>query len=45
VGSVGPKTFSGLGPDNTVAAKNALTAATQETVKILVDQLNAKGIR
>lgn len=45
VGSVGPKTFSGLGPDQTVAARNALVAATKETAKILVDQLNAKGIR
>ena len=45
VGSVGPKTFSGLGPDQAVAARNALVAATKETAKILVDQLNAKGIR
>lgn len=45
VGSVGPKTFSGLGPDQGVAARNALVAATKETAKILVDQLNAKGIR
>lgn len=45
VGSVGPKTFSGLGPDQGVAAKNALIAATKETAKVLVDQLNAKGIR
>lgn len=45
VGSVGPKTFSGLGPDQGVAARNALVAATKETAKVLVDQLNAKGIR
>ena len=45
VAAAGPKTFSGLGPDGTVATKNALVAATKETVKTLVDQLNAKGIR
>lgn len=45
VGSVGPKTFSGLGPDQSVATRNALVAATKETAKIFADQLNAKGIR
>ncbi len=45
VGSVGPKTFSGLGPDQGVAARNALVAATKETARTLVEQLNAKGIR
>ncbi len=45
VGSVGPKTFSGLGPDQSVATRNALVAATRETAKIFADQLNAKGIR
>ena len=45
VGSVGPKQFSGLGPDQSVASRNALSDAAHETAKILVDQLNAKGIR
>lgn len=45
VGSVGPKQFSGLGPDQSVASRNALADAAHETAKILVDQLNAKGIR
>ena len=45
IGSVGPKQYSGLGPDQGVAAKNALAIAARELAKTLVDQLNAKGIR
>lgn len=45
IGSVGPKQFSGLGPDQAVASKNALTLAARELAQALVDQLNAKGIR
>ena len=45
VGSVGPKQFAGLGPDQVVAKRNALTVAANELARALVDQLNAKGIR
>lgn len=45
VGSVGPKQYYGLGPDQSVASRNALSSAADETARILVDQLNAKGIR
>ena len=45
VGSVGPKQYSGLGPDQSIAAKNALAAASKDLAQTLVDQLNAKGIR
>lgn len=45
VGSVGPKQYSGLGPDQSIAAKNALVAASKDLAQTLVDQLNAKGIR
>lgn len=45
ISSVGPKQYSGLGPDQTVASRNALNAAARDVAKTLVDQLNAKGIR
>ena len=45
VGSVGPVQFSGLGPDQSVASRNALIVAAKETALSLVDQLNAKGVR
>ena len=45
VGSVGPKQYSGLGPDQSIAAKNALATASKDVAQTLVDQLNAKGIR
>ena len=45
VGSVGPVQFSGLGPDQSVASRNALIIAAKETALSLVDQLNAKGVR
>ncbi len=45
VGSVGPKQYSGLGPDQSIAAKNALASAAKDLAQNLVDQLNSKGIR
>lgn len=45
VASVGPVQFSGLGPDDDVAARNALNLAAKEAAKIIVDQLNMKSIR
>ena len=44
VASVGPVQYSGLGPDETVAMRNALNKAAKEGARTLVDQLNAKGI-
>jgi hypothetical protein len=45
IGSVGPVQFSGLGPDQSVASRNALIIAAKETALSLVDQLNNKGVR
>ena len=45
IGSVGPVQYSGLGPDQSVASRNALQTAAKETARALVDQLNAKGVR
>ncbi|MBP0132884.1 MAG: hypothetical protein ITD31_05825 [Nitrosospira sp.] len=45
IGSVGPIQYSGLGPDQTVAGRNALRIAAKEAARDLVDQLNAKSIR
>lgn len=45
VGAVGPVQFSGLGPDQSVASRNALIVAAKETAAILVEQLNAKRVR
>lgn len=45
VGSVGPKQYSGLGPDQSIAAKNALAIAAKDLGQTLLDQLNSKGIR
>lgn len=45
IGSVGPVQFSGLGPDQSVASRNALQIAAKESAKNLVDQLNSKGVR
>jgi hypothetical protein len=45
IASVGPKQYSGLGPNQHVASLNALTLATRDVTRTLVDQLNAKGIR
>lgn len=45
IASVGPKQYSGLGPNQHVASLNALALATRDVTRTLVDQLNAKGIR
>jgi len=45
IGSVGPKQYSGLGPDQDIAGKNALVLAAKDLANTLLDQLNAKGIR
>lgn len=45
IGSVGPVQFSGLGPDQSVAGRNALIIAAKETAITLTEQLNAKGVR
>lgn len=45
VASVGPVQYSGLGPDEQVAKRNALILAAKEAGKAIVDQLNAKGIK
>lgn len=44
VASVGPVQFQGLGPDESVARRNALNLASRNAAKTLVDQLNAKQI-
>jgi hypothetical protein len=44
IASVGPVQFSGLGPDDIVAQRNALNLAAKEAAKVIVDQLNLKGI-
>ena len=45
IGSVGPVQYSGLGPDQSVASRNALQNAAKETARSLVDQLNARNVR
>ncbi|VXC57002.1 hypothetical protein [Massilia sp. 9I] len=45
IGSVGPVQYSGLGPNQNVAGRNALALAARDVIRNLVDQLNAKGIR
>lgn len=45
VASVGPVQFSGLGPDQQVAKRNALILAAKEAAQSLVNQMNAKGVR
>ena len=45
IGSIGPIQYSGLGPNQNVAGRNALALAAKETARGIVDQLNAKGIR
>ena len=44
VASVGPVQFSGLGPNDSVAMRNALNFAAEEASKSIVEQLNAKNI-
>jgi hypothetical protein len=45
VASVGPVQYAGLGPNDKVARGNALTLASEQAGREIVDQLNAKGIR
>lgn len=45
IASVGPVQYSGLGPDDSVAMRNALNFAAEEAAKSIVEQLNAKNIR
>ena len=45
VASVSPTQFAGLGPDSTVARRNALNSAGKKAAEIIVDQLNMKNIR
>ena len=45
VASIGPVQFSGLGPDQTVARRNALTLSAEKAAKELVAQMRAKGIK
>ena len=44
VASVGPVQYSGLGPDDAVAKRNALALAAKEVAKTIVHQMNAKGL-
>ncbi len=45
IGSVGPVQYSGLGPDQNTARRNALIKAASEAAKIIVSQLNSKNIK
>lgn len=45
VSSVGPVQYQGLGPDATVAMRNALVEASRQSAMTIVDQLNARGVR
>jgi hypothetical protein len=45
VASVGPVQFQGLGPDDTVAMRNALIEASQQAASTIVQQLNARAAR
>lgn len=45
VASVGPVQFSGLGPDQIVAKRNALILAAEKAAQELTSQMRAKGIR
>ena len=44
VAAVNSNPFAGLGPDQTVAKKNALKLAATEAAKAITDQLNAKSL-
>ena len=44
VASVGPVQYQGLGPNNLVAQNNALSLATDNVAKEIINQLNAKGL-
>lgn len=45
IASVGPVQYSGLGPDQTVAERNALVLAAETAASEIVVQLQAKGIQ
>jgi hypothetical protein len=45
VASVGPVQFAGVGPNQTVAERNALKLAAQNAANELVNQMNAKGVK
>lgn len=45
IASVGPVQYAGLGPDSEVAMRNALRLSAAQSAKVIVDQLNAKGLR
>jgi hypothetical protein len=45
IAAVGPVQFAGLGPDQTVAKRNALILASEKAAKQLTAQLRAKGIK
>jgi hypothetical protein len=42
--SVGPVQYSGLGPDQQVAGRNALINAASEAAKEISNQLRSKGL-
>ena len=44
VASVGPVQYSGLGPNDNVAMRNALNFAAEEAAQSIVEQLNTKNI-
>lgn len=43
--SVGPVQFSGLGPNQSVAERNALKLASENAATELINQMNAKGVK
>ncbi|MCK5680034.1 hypothetical protein KAI46_04400 [bacterium] len=45
IASVGPVQYAGLGPDQSVASRNALIIAGENAAESLVSQLRAKGIQ
>lgn len=45
VASVGPVQYAGIGPNQSVAERNALKLASKNAATELVNQLNAKGIK
>lgn len=45
VASVGPVQYAGMGPDQTVASRNALKLAGEAAAREIVSQLVAKGVR
>ncbi len=45
VASVRPTQFAGIGPDASVARRNALNLAGEKAASIIVDQLNMKNLR